>query len=375
MLKLSKGQVSSWRMSKHHLVHRASSKAIAGVVSDVCGIQAQVLNAAELAIRARVDGITREDVRRALWKDHSIVKTWCMRGTLHLLATSDLPTYVAALKTKLSADEEWLRKQGVQPSEVQAITREIKQILDDRTIARENLAREVERKTKLSRAAKKGLRSAWGILLRPAAYQGALAFGPSIGSMTTLFRPDRLVRSWKEPSTKEAFIELFNKYVQSYGPVTIGDFAHWWGNLRDEEKSILETVHDDLVEVQVGEHRGLMARTDAEEASGVGQMHAVRLLPSFDCYAMFYTPRDAFVPRAHRTRVFRQLAGWNYPTLVVDGFAVGIWELKRRARKVEINIENFGELATVEKRRIQEEASDIGRFYGLRVEVRYAPVG
>ena len=36
-------------------------------------------------------------VDRALWEERALVKTWAMRGTLHLLPSDELPPYVAAL--------------------------------------------------------------------------------------------------------------------------------------------------------------------------------------------------------------------------------------------------------------------------------------
>jgi hypothetical protein len=99
----------------------------------------------------------------------------------------------------------------------------------------------------------------------------------------------------------------------------------------------------------------------------------VRLLPSFDCYVMFYSPREAFVEEAQRSRIFRQTAGWNYPALVVDGFAAGTWNLRRRSKRIDIILETFRGLTSSEKTRIQEEAADIGEFYGHPVEVRYMP--
>ncbi len=176
-------------MKKQHLTHRENRKEIAEVVSDVCGVQAQVLSAAELAIRARVEGITQRDVREALWRDHSIVKTWCMRGTLHLLASSDLPTYVAAMKTQLSASQEWLRKtQRVQPSEVEAITAEIERVLDDRTVTRDDLVRQVEDSTELSRASREALRSAWGILTQTSSVPGDVGLRPKRRAQVDFFQ-------------------------------------------------------------------------------------------------------------------------------------------------------------------------------------------
>src|SRR3989454_5604029 len=104
----SRAKVNSWRLSRHHLAERTRKRQIEQVVSDLCGVQAQVLSYAALAIWARVDGITMQDVEDALWKRRSVVKTWCMRGTLHLISASNLPVYVAARKTTMVVKPDWL---------------------------------------------------------------------------------------------------------------------------------------------------------------------------------------------------------------------------------------------------------------------------
>jgi len=60
------------------------------------GIQAQVMSTAELAIGARVDGLSPQDVQSARWKDRRLIKTWAMRLELHLVPARDFPLYVAA---------------------------------------------------------------------------------------------------------------------------------------------------------------------------------------------------------------------------------------------------------------------------------------
>jgi len=298
-----------------------------------------------------------------------------MRGTLHLLASSDLPLYVAALKTKLIESETWLQKNhGVRPSEVEGITVEIKRVLTNLTPTREELAQTVERRAKLTAQTRKYLRSAWGTLLQPAAYQGVLAFGPNLGPKVTFLRPDKWVSPWREPSSRDAFRKLFRRFLATYGPATSRDFAHWWGNLHGDQRSVLESNGIDLVEVEVEGNRGWMLESDAEEAAGLDPVHVVRLLPSFDCYAMFYFPRELFVPQIHRGKIFRQRAGWNYPALIVDGTAAGIWNLRRRSRRIEVVLEPFRELTPSEKKRVQEEAEDIGGFFESRTEVLYAPI-
>src|SRR5207237_137812 len=78
------------------LLERAPKSKLAQVVGDIGGAQAQVMSLAELQIAVRVS-CNVEDVREALWKKRSLVKTWLMRGTLHLIPSADLPMFAAAM--------------------------------------------------------------------------------------------------------------------------------------------------------------------------------------------------------------------------------------------------------------------------------------
>src|SRR5947209_3682437 len=89
-------QVHAWRLSQHGLSPRFSSQDAVSAVTSTAGIQAQVMSAAELAMCTRVEGLSPHDVQSALWQDHTLVKTWAMRGTLHFLSARELPLYVAA---------------------------------------------------------------------------------------------------------------------------------------------------------------------------------------------------------------------------------------------------------------------------------------
>ncbi len=78
--------------------------AAAPVARRVCGLQAQDLFAAALGVRARSSGSTFAAFELARVQERSVVCTWAMRGTLHLLASDDLdwllplvgPVFVAA---------------------------------------------------------------------------------------------------------------------------------------------------------------------------------------------------------------------------------------------------------------------------------------
>ena len=100
-------QIAAFRLQRHHLNKphkkgKPTSLALAKVTADVCGFQAQVLSAAELALSARVRGIMRADVHTALWKHRTLVRTSCMRQTLHLLPSSEFGLFVMGVRRSRS---------------------------------------------------------------------------------------------------------------------------------------------------------------------------------------------------------------------------------------------------------------------------------
>src|SRR5579859_6725842 len=97
-------QVHSWRLAQHGLSPRFSAQDFVQAVTRTAGIQAQVMSAAELAMCSRVEGLSPPDVQAALFQDHTLIKTWAMRGTLHFLLAEELPLYVAARNWQLTAN-------------------------------------------------------------------------------------------------------------------------------------------------------------------------------------------------------------------------------------------------------------------------------
>src|SRR3954447_18425791 len=105
-MKLTEDPVLRLRMRAQRLAGLATGDAadLASVVKEVCGVQAQEMLAAGLAVRARSSGLVAADVERARVEERTVVRTWGPRGTLHLLGVEDLgwmlpllgPVFVAA---------------------------------------------------------------------------------------------------------------------------------------------------------------------------------------------------------------------------------------------------------------------------------------
>jgi hypothetical protein len=121
----------------------------------------------------------------------------------------------------------------------------------------------------------------------------------------------------------------------------------------------------DLAEVTVdGEPRwALPGDVDAIAASGLDDR--VRLLPGFDALTIGWRPRERFIPDGFLPRVSRT-SGWISPIVLARGRAAGIWEPKRRGKRVEIRVEPFLRL---NRKKAETEARRLADFYGAPVDV------
>ena len=89
-------EVRARRLVRHGLTAAVDEPTPAGVVAAMHGAQAQVASAAELSVALRMPGATRTTVREAL-ADGSLTRTFGPRGTIHLLPTRDLASWLGAL--------------------------------------------------------------------------------------------------------------------------------------------------------------------------------------------------------------------------------------------------------------------------------------
>src|SRR5207248_2089039 len=117
------------------------------VVRDTCGVHAQVMAAAELSIAARVAGITRADVQAELWDRRRLVKSWTVRGTIHLHPADELPLWTAARRVRpYWLEARFLETWGLTAARAEAIRAAIGDSLTGRALTREELGNEVARR-------------------------------------------------------------------------------------------------------------------------------------------------------------------------------------------------------------------------------------
>ena len=339
------------------------------VVRDVCGLHAQVQSSMELQVWARVNDITRDDIREALWERRELVRTWSMRGTLHVLAAEDLPLYVSALSQHDRWWKgAWLRMIGMSEKELRGVLEAIRGSLSANPITREELAEKVAEKTGAS--GRDLMLSGWGEMLKPAAFHGQLCSGPPRGQTVTFVRPDKWLTEWSLPRPESAWREIVRRYLGSYGPASREEFARWWGMQPAPAGRVLKASEDQLTEVDIEGHRALALTEDVPSLSKTVRHPPPRLLPAFDVYVAGTRPRASLVDARFEELVFRK-AGWVSPVLLMEGTVAGVWAHERTGGRFEVTVKPFGRLRAAARKAISEEADRIGRFLEAPVSVSF----
>lgn len=367
-------QVMAWRSARHHLDERVPAKAMLDVVADIAGLHAQVMSSAELTLAARVEDAAPDDVRRALWEERSLVKTWAMRGTLHLLPAAELPRWQAALSTRRGWETgAWQRGFGVTLEELGRLNDAVARALDGRLLTREELAAEVGRLTGSEELGDK-LRESWGALLKPAAALGLLCFAPNQGQQVRFTRPDTWLGGWTEHDPDQAMAEVTRRFLAASGPVTREDFARWWGIPSPARGGrLLERLGSEVARVEVEGTAAYALAADLPGLAEAGGSRAVRLLPAFDQYVVTATLQaERLMPGPFKARVYRP-QGWLSPVLLVGGRMDGTWRQEARGRRLLVTIEPFtGPPPAWARRAAEAEAERLAAFTGGELELRWA---
>ena len=111
---------------------------------------------------------------------------------------------------------------------------------------------------------------------------------------------------------------------------------------------LMDYIADELEEVEFEGQKRWVRREDIDLILDAHNVRSVKLLPSWDCYVMFYHPREFFVSQNYRARVFRKLEG-NAPVLLIDGVAGGVWEQQRKSGLTEVRVRPFSNLSSAQK--------------------------
>jgi hypothetical protein len=365
-------QVNAWRLSQHCLSQRLPRQDFVDAALRTGGVQAQVMSAAELALWARVDGLSPQEVQAALWQERTLVKTWAMRGTLHLIAAGEAPLYAAA--RSLYETRNWTRYFnffGVTPTQYEAFLAAVPQVLGSTPLTREQLAAAVAEETGVPELHSLVISKGWGTPLKPSAWRGDLCFGPNQGRNVTFVNPRRWIGSWRAVEPYTALQEVARRYLQTYGPARPQDFALWWELRVVPARKLFQSIADELVAVEVEGWRALALRSTLAPMQSLETPASVRLLPLFDAYVLGLgrgLELEPLLAREYQRLVYRP-QGWISAVVLVNGYITGVWEYQTRRSQTVVQVRLFSVPTVAIRQGIEAEAARLGAFLNTPVVV------
>jgi hypothetical protein len=343
----------------------------AAIARAVCGVQAQSMSAARLAIRVRSQGMTSVDVDAAVAQQRSVVRTWLMRGTLHLVASEDVRWLVALLGSLIDAREE--RRRAQLDLDAALCARGVAAMR--RALAGGPMTRHQLRERLIARGLPIAATGQAMIhLIAHAAHRAVICYGPPHGRTDTYVLMDDWVPQAAVPRGDAALAELARRYLAGYGPAGVQDLASWSGVSMGWARAGMAAIESELSEV--GGSSGTLWTLRRLQSTGGPpprrRRAEVRLLPSWDTYTLGYRSRDSMLDPQFSSRF--QGGGILYPSLCVDGQLEGIWRLDARRRELAVEIQPFESVQASLAGGIDQEVAAIGRFLGRPARWGFAPL-
>lgn len=351
-------EITALRLSAQRIADPGDVRTPADVARWMLALQAQDLPGARWSIGLRLPAGTEADVESAL-ATGQIVRSWPMRGTLHIVAPEDLgwmldiavvrqATWAAKRRRDLEITDEQLGAAGDVAVEL---------MTGGTAMRRDALLAEWEARG-IPTTGQRAYHLLWNL-----GHKKVIVFGPPDVKQPTFALFDEWVTAHRSLSGDEALAELATRYFRSHGPATERDLA-WWASitLGDARKGI--AAAQGLERREFGGVAHYLAPGLEPAAS------AVHALPGFDEYMLGYQDRSPALPAEFAPRIVPGNNGMFFPTVVVDGEVVGTWKRTERAKKLTVDLSEFTTMTKKGHAGFERAIKRYGAFVGKPVELR-----
>ncbi len=361
MVALTPEQLVAIRM-RNQLLTDPRPQQVADAVRRIGALQAQSTAAVRMAVRVRTDGVTQGDFDEALTASRTIVRTWLMRGTIHLVTAEDIGWMVELIGPSIRARYRRRREQlGLTDALCERALDALPRILTG--------ASPMPLTQVMARLAEHGVlidttEQAPTHLMVLAATHGLVCRGPEAGRAPTFALTDEWVAPGPRLDRDAALARLARVYLAGRGPATVGDFGTWSALAAGDCRRAFDLLQPDLVKVDVA-GIAMSALIDTELTAPAD--NPPRLLALWDEYLLSHRTRELILDPAVADRIL--VGGVIQAALVVDGRVAGLWRMQGSGRRRRLVIEPLVKLSRATWRAIDSEAHDIGRFLNVDVQV------
>lgn len=305
-------------------------------------LQGQHPPAPYIALAARLEGFTRDDLEAAL-RSREVVKTTIMRLTLHVAAAAEYPAY--AQLARQTALRSW-RKLYPHLDEQRVVAELGGWLREPRT--------NVEIRERVGRydgVADDPWAPIWfARTLLP------LVQLPPAGSWNDTRRARFAVDPRALPSVEEAATLVLARYLAAFGPASRRDVAAWAGATQRDFAPAFER----LPLVRYRDERGVeLLDLPDQPLPPASTPLPVRLLAHWDQPLLAYADRDRIIPPEVQPL---KLTLSGDTTVTVDGRVAASWELEREGDLVRVTVTPHVEIPRSARAGIRAEATRTARF-------------
>jgi hypothetical protein len=384
-------QINWFLLSKQRLAPETRGDDVVQVVEDICALHATSALTPYLSLWSRVKWSSRQQLDTELYENRRLVRVLCMRRTLHIVLSENLPVFFQATKKQVQGQflseargllmQAGLCKEGEEAGALDRLHQRIVEILADQGPSTVSEISELvpELKIKVEYDVDKPYAGEYSLgsrIVPGMCILGLLVRTKPRGSWRSNLHEYTPLAVWlpdvdlESLTPDEAQARLVRSYLAAFGPATLEDIAWWSGFSKGETRKALSVLDDEIVEAEIEGLGGgyLMLTTDRQQLqeTQLGPEPTVNLLPSLDPYIMGYRDRRRFLAPEHYEKVFDR-AGNAIATVWVNGQVVGAWQELEAA--IELLL-----WQDVESEALMTEAQRLGRFLsGEDVEVVVKP--
>lgn len=302
----------------------ARGRSVVDVAHRMLALQGQDWRSSRWALGVRAPGTTVADVAAA-FNDAEVVRSWPMRGTIHVVPAEDIGWMQRLTNAGPLAGAPKRREfLGITDAMLDRLVEVSIAALGDGPQTRDSIA---------AAWTEAGIewKSNWRYhLIWWLCQNGIAVFGPTEGAAEPgLVLVEGWIRSPRNLEGDEALVELASRYASARGPVRAKDLAWWAGiGVREARRGLGLAVESDTLMPMSCDGDALWADPETLDAPEPPEW---LLLPAFDEHLLGYTDREAQLDAAHFEHIVPGRNGMFLATVVHRGRVVGTW--KRGTRR------------------------------------------
>ena len=354
---MNTGDIPSFRLASQQLGHTTMTKP-EGMVWWLGAVQAQDYEGGLWSIGLRLPGSTRRDIEKAL-DDRRIVRTWAMRGTLHMVPADDVGwilSLVAPRMVRVHARRE--KELGLTGEDFMKGRELVTGALEGgRSMTRPEIYR-VLAEGGVSPDGQRG----YHILFR-LALKAVICVGSRRGKEHSIVLLEEWVGEGHGSDHDEALADLARRYFSSHGPATLQDFTWWSGLPAADAREGMAALGGEFTTRAAGKKTLFMVA--GQDPYPGREAH---LLPPYDEFFIAYRDRSAFVDPADLARTGTRLSSLPF---IVGGRAAGTWKKEPRKDLMAIRTRSFTRLDGADVDALDAAVERYAAYLGMPGEHRY----